>query len=113
MNIPNFNELMEKARAVQEKMSEAKEATRSITVTGKAPVTAKPLVEVTMDGAYHLTTVNIDDSLWQEQDKEMIQDLIASAVNNAADNLKQASKDKMADVAKELDLPPGFDNFIK
>jgi len=65
------------------------------------------LVKVVMNGRHELLKVAIDDSLVGD-DKDMLEDLVAAAVNDATHKLEVASKDKMGGLAGGLDLPPGM-----
>jgi hypothetical protein len=60
-----------------------------------------------MTGRHDVRRVSIDDSLLQE-DKEVLEDLVAAAVNDAVRRVESASKEKMASVTAGLNLPPGI-----
>lgn len=108
--MPDLQELMQKAQMMQEKMKQAQEDVQSINVTGRAPATATPLVLVVMNGKHQLEKVEIADELWNDKaNKEMAEDLIAAAVRHAVQLLAEASQQKMAG----LDMPAGFEDFIK
>ncbi len=65
------------------------------------------LVSIVMTGRHDVRRVSIDDSLLQE-DKEILEDLIAAAVNDAVRKIEQSSKDNMAGMTDGMQLPPGF-----
>ncbi len=65
------------------------------------------MVKVTMLGNHNVRRVSIDDSLMQD-DKDMLEDLIAAAINDAVRRVEETSKAKMAGVAGGMQLPPGF-----
>lgn len=65
------------------------------------------LVSVVMTGRHDVRRVSIDDSLLQE-DKEILEDLIAAAVNDAVRKIEQNSQERMAGMTAGMQLPPGF-----
>jgi DNA-binding YbaB/EbfC family protein len=97
-------ELMKQAQAVQENMKRAQEAIAALEVEGQA---GAGLVKVVMTGRHDVKRVSIDPTLFGE-DKEMLEDLIAAAVNDAARKVETAAQEKMAGVAGGMGLPPGF-----
>ncbi len=96
--------IMKQAQAMQEKMQRAQEEIAKLEVTGEA---GAGMVKVTMLGNHNVRRVSIDDSLMQD-DKEMLEDLIAAAINDAVRRVEETSKTKMAGVAGGMQLPPGF-----
>jgi hypothetical protein len=96
--------IMKQAQAMQEKMQRAQEEIAKLEVTGEA---GAGMVKVTMLGNHNVRRVSIDDSLMQD-DKEMLEDLIAAAINDAVRRVEETSKEKMAGVAGGMQLPPGF-----
>jgi len=95
---------MKQAQQMQEKMQRAQEEIAKLEVTGEA---GAGMVKVTMLGNHNVRRVSIDDSLMQD-DKEMLEDLIAAAINDAVRRVEETSKAKMAGVAGGMQLPPGF-----
>ena len=65
------------------------------------------MVKVTMLGNHNVKRVEIDESL-MEDDKELIEDLVAAAVNDAVRRVSETSQEKMSDVTGGMPLPPGF-----
>jgi hypothetical protein len=96
--------IMKQAQAMQEKMQRAQEEIAKLEVTGEA---GAGMVKVTMLGNHNVRRVSIDDSLMQD-DKEMLEDLIAAAINDAVRRVEETSKATMAGVAGGMQLPPGF-----
>ncbi len=96
--------IMKQAQAMQEKMQRAQEEIAKLEVTGES---GAGLVKVTMLGNHNVRRVSIDESLMQD-DKEMLEDLIAAAINDAVRRVETTSKEKMAGVAGGMQLPPGF-----
>ena len=96
--------LMKQAQAMQDNVKKAQEAIAALEVEGQA---GAGLVKVTMTGRHDVKRVTIDPSLLGE-DKDMLEDLLAAAVNDAVRKVEAASQAKMAEVAGGLSLPPGF-----
>ncbi len=96
--------LMKQAQQMQEKMQKMQEELANAEVTGES---GAGLVKITMTGRHDVRKVEIDDSLMQEE-KEILEDLLAAAVNDAVRKVEQASKDKMAELTAGMPLPPGF-----
>jgi DNA-binding YbaB/EbfC family protein len=96
--------LMKQAQKMQADMARVQEELANAEVTGKA---GGGMVSVVMTGRHDLKRVNIDDSLMGD-DKEMLEDLIAAAVNDAVRQLEQASSEKMGSVTAGLNLPGGM-----
>jgi len=90
--------LMKQAQQMQEKMQ------KMLEVTGES---GAGLVKVTINGAHNCRRVEIDPSLL-EDDKEMLEDLVAAAFNDAARRIEETQKEKMASVSAGMQLPPGF-----
>jgi nucleoid-associated protein EbfC len=96
--------LMKQAQAMQENMKKAQEEIARLEVEGQA---GAGLVKVTMTGRHDVKRVAIDPSLLAE-DKGMLEDLVAAAVNDAVRRVEAATREKVADIAGGLGLPPGF-----
>ena len=96
--------LMKQAQKMQEDMQRAQEEIASMAIEGQS---GGGLVKVTMNGQHELRKVSIDDSLVGD-DKDMLEDLIAAAVNDASHRLAEASKDKLSGLTSGMELPPGM-----
>ena len=96
--------LMKQAQAMQDNMKKIQEEIASLEVEGQA---GAGLVKVVMTGRHDVKRVTIDPTLLSE-DKDMLEDLVAAAVNDAVRKIEAASQEKMASVAGGLPLPPGF-----
>ncbi len=96
--------LMKQAQKMQADMQKAQEEIASMEVEGQS---GGGLVKVTMTGQHELRRVVIDDSLMGD-DKEMLEDLVAAAVNDASQRVDTNSKEKMSGMAAGLSLPPGL-----
>ncbi|WP_034912843.1 MULTISPECIES: YbaB/EbfC family nucleoid-associated protein [Erwinia] len=96
--------LMKQAQQMQDKMAQVQEEIAALEVTGES---GAGMVKVTINGAHNCRRVEIDPSL-MEDDKEMLEDLVAAAFNDAARRIAEEQKDKMAAVSNGMQLPPGF-----
>lgn len=96
--------IMKQAQAMQDKMQKAQQELANLEVTGES---GAGLVKVTMTGNHNVRRVSIDDSLMQD-DKEMLEDLVAAAINDAVRRVEENNKAKMAAVTGGMQLPPGF-----
>ena len=100
----NFTELMSQAKKMQEKMKETQEALKKIEVEG---VAGGGSVKIIMNGDGELKKIFIDDKLLKEP-KEIIEDLIVAAHNDAKSNLKRKTSEEISKVTGGISLPPGF-----
>ena len=96
--------LMKQAQMMQEKMQKMQQELANAEVTGEA---GAGMVSVVMTGRHDVRRVSIDDSLLEE-DKEILEDLIAAAVNDAVRKIEKNSQDSMASMTAGLQMPPGF-----
>ncbi|HUL94225.1 MAG TPA: YbaB/EbfC family nucleoid-associated protein [Burkholderiales bacterium] len=96
--------LMRQAQEMQESMRKLQEELASVEVEGQS---GAGMVKVTMTCKHDVKRVSIDPSLVGD-DKEMLEDLVAAAVNDAARKVEAAVQEKMGAVAGGLGLPPGF-----
>lgn len=99
-----IGDLMKQAQQMQADMQKAQEEIANMQIEGQS---GAGLVKVTMNGQHELLRVTIDDSLIGD-DKEMLEDLIAAAVNDASQKLAVESKGKMSGLTDGLNLPPGM-----
>ncbi len=96
--------IMKQAQKMQEDMQKAQAELANLEVTGEA---GGGMVKVVMKGTHEVMRVNIDPALMAD-DKEMLEDLIAAAMNDAVHKVAKQNKDSMADMTAGLNLPPGF-----
>ncbi|MBQ0760577.1 MAG: DNA-binding YbaB/EbfC family protein [Zhongshania sp.] len=101
---PDLNELMKKAAEMQENMKKAQDELANVEVHGES---GAGLVKVTMTGRHDVRRVVIDPSLMSE-DKEMLEDLLAAAVNDAVRKVEKNNQDKMGSMMSGLGMPSGF-----
>ena len=96
--------MLSKAKAMQDKMKEVQEQIKKIEVEGES---GGNLVKVILSGDYELKSITISDKAKQE-DREIINDLIIAAYNNAKENLKKKSAEELSKITGGLNLPPDF-----
>ncbi|WP_110668525.1 YbaB/EbfC family nucleoid-associated protein [Salinicola halophilus] len=96
--------LMKQAQEMQEKMQKVQEEIAEMEVDGEA---GAGMIKVTMNGRHDLTRVDIDPSVMQE-DKELLEDLLAAAVNDASRKIEAQSKSRMEEASSGMNLPPGM-----
>lgn len=96
--------LMKQAQKMQEDMVKAQEELATMEVTGES---GGGMVSVVLNGRHEAKRVSIDESLFgDDDDKEMLEDLIAAAINDAVHKVEAASKEKMSGLT--AGLPAGF-----
>ena len=100
----DFTDLVAQAKKMQEKMKETQEALKKIEVEGVAGGDA---VKVIMNGDGELKKVILNNSLMKES-KEIVEDLIVAAHNDAKSKLKNETSKEISKVTGGINLPPGF-----
>jgi DNA-binding YbaB/EbfC family protein len=100
----DFSQMMKQAQLMQEKLQKLQEEQSKALVTGES---GAGLVKVTMNGKHEVKRVELDPSLLQE-DKGLVEDLIAAAFNAAANKNSEAQRNMMSGMTAGLNLPPGF-----
>jgi len=99
-----MGDLMKKAQEMQENMKKAQAEIANTEVVGES---GAGLVKITLLGNHNVRKVEIDPSL-MEDDKEMLEDLVAAAMNDAVRRVEEVNKSKMSGLTGGMDLPPGF-----
>ncbi len=99
-----MNQLMKQAQQMQANMQKAQEELANMEVSGQA---GGGMVSVVMTGRHDVKRVNIDDSLMSD-DKEMLEDLLAAAVNDAVRQVEKNSQEKMSGMTSGMGLPAGM-----
>ncbi len=97
----DFNDMLKKAKQMQQTMREAQEKIKNIQVEG---VSGGNLVKVVLSGDYELKSIIISDSAKNES-QDIINDLIIAAFNNAKDNLKKKSNEEISKFTGGINLP--------
>ena len=100
----NLGNLMKEAQKMQQRMQEAQEQLTRLVVKGKA---GGGMVEVDMNGRHDVTRVKINRTLLNEE-VEMLEDLVAAAVNDAVRQVEKASKEKINQLTAGLNIPTDF-----
>jgi len=100
----DFSDLVSQAKKMQEKMKETQEALKKIEVEG---VSGGNAVKVTMNGDGELKKITFEESLYKGS-KEILEDLIVAAHNDAKSKLKKKTSEEISKVTGGIDLPPGF-----
>ena len=100
----DFSDLVSQAKKMQDKMKEAQEALKKIEVEG---ISGGNTVRVIMNGDGELKKINFDDALLKES-KEILEDLIVAAHNDAKSKLKKKTSEEISKVTGGISLPPGF-----
>lgn len=100
----DMNALMKQAQQMQEQMKKMQEQLATTEVEGQS---GAGMVKVVMTCRHDVKRVTIDESLLKD-DKEMLEDLIAAAMNDAVRRVESTVQEKMAGVTSGLPLPPGF-----
>jgi len=95
--------LMKQAQQMQANMKKAQDELATVEVEGQA---GSGMVKVTMTCAHEVRRVKLDDSLMA--DKDMLEDLIVAALNDAVKQVAATSKAKMSGFGAGLNLPPGM-----
>ncbi|ARC38068.1 nucleoid-associated protein, YbaB/EbfC family [Paracoccus yeei] len=98
----DLSKMMEAAQQMQTRMAEMQEGLTRLTVTGEA---GAGLVKATATAKGELTALDIDPSIFREQDKEVVEDLILAAIKDAQRRAEGKAAEEMARLTRELGLP--------
>ena len=99
----NMNQFVKQAQALQANMQKAQAEIASMEVTGES---GGGMVKVQMTGRHEVKRVQIEPSIIGE-DREMLEDLVAAAINDAVHRLESASQAKLSAAMGGMSLPPG------
>lgn len=99
----NIGNLMKKAQELQDQLEKVQTELQATEITGEA---GAGLVKVTLNGKNEARRVEINDSLLTE-DKEVLEDLICAAFNDAVRRVQELSQERMSSLTSGLPLPPG------
>ena len=100
-----LGDMMKKAQEMQENLQKAQRELANKEVTGEA---GGGMVTVIMRGTHEVNRVTIDPSLIGEEDVEMLEDLVAAAINDAVHKVEKSNQAAMQEMTAGLNLPPGF-----
>src|SRR3954471_3495247 len=101
----NLDELMKMAQNAQAELMKAQEGLDHIEVEG---MSGAGLVKIRASAKGRIISVEIDESLLQPSEKQMVEDLVAAAINDARAKADQAAQGEMQKMTAGLPLPPGF-----
>ncbi|MBF9032549.1 YbaB/EbfC family nucleoid-associated protein [Rhodobacterales bacterium HKCCE3408] len=101
----DMGKLMKQAQEMQGKMAEMQEELSRITVTGES---GAGLVKATATAKGELTALDIDPSIFDPEEKEVVEDLILAAIKDAQARAQERSQQEMAKLTEGLGLPPGM-----
>jgi len=102
--MPNFNNMMKQVQAMQANMQKAQAEIANLEVIGEA---GGGMVKVTMNGRHEVKRVQIEGAVMSEE-REMLEDLIAAAANDAVRKVEARVQEKMSHLTAGLSLPPGM-----
>ena len=100
----DFTDLITQAKKMQEKMKETQEVLKKIEIEG---ISGGNAIRVIMNGDGELKKISLDENLLKEP-KEIIEDLIVAAHNDAKSKLKKKTSEEISKVTGGVSLPPGF-----
>ena len=101
----NISNMMKQAQQLQKKMSEAQEKLNSIEVEGSS---GGGMVKVVSTAKGEIKHISINDSLMKQEEKEITEDLIVAAINDAKQKGETAAQEAMKNVTGGISLPPGM-----
>ena len=100
----DFTDLITQAKKMQEKMQQTQEALKKIEVEG---ISGGNAIRIIMNGDGELKKISLDENLLKES-KEIVEDLIVAAHNDAKSKLKKKTSEEISKVTGGVSLPPGF-----
>ncbi len=103
--MPDLNELMKMAQEAQNKLLQAQDDLDKVEVEG---VSGGGMVKIRASAKGRIIGVEIDESILQPSEKQMVEDLVAAAINDTRTKADVAAQDAMRNVTGGLQLPPGF-----
>jgi len=101
----NFNNMIKQAQDLQKKMAEAQEKVETLEAEG---ISGGGIVKITINGKNNVTSVNIDETALDKNEKEILEDLIVAAFNDARDKIQRKIADEMSSLTGGIKLPPGM-----
>ena len=103
--MPDFDEIMKMAQNAQAELMKAQEGLDKIEVEG---ISGGGLVRIRATAKGRIVSVDLDESLLVPSEKQMVEDLVAAAINDARMKADQAAAGEMQKMTSGLQLPPGF-----
>jgi DNA-binding YbaB/EbfC family protein len=103
--MPDFDEILKMAQNAQAELMKTQEGLDKIEVEG---VSGGGLVRIRASAKGRIIAVDIDESLLAPSEKQMVEDLVAAAINDARGKADHAAQEEMTKMTAGLQLPPGF-----
>ena len=100
----NMGNMMKQAQLMQERLQKAQDEIAKMEVVGES---GAGMVKITVTGNHEVRRVSIDDSLFTD-DKDILEDLLAAAFNDAQRRIEEQSKEKLSAVTGGMQIPPGM-----
>jgi DNA-binding YbaB/EbfC family protein len=104
----DMKQLMEQAKQMQESMQKAQQELTNLVVEGKS---AGGLVKIKMNGRHQALSTWLDFQLFDEE-KELVEDYITAAINDASNQIEKASQEKIVGLTKGMELPAEFQQLM-
>ena len=101
----NIGKMMQQAKKMQDGMKQMQADLADLEVTAES---GGGMVKVVVSGNHQVKNITIDDSLFQDDDKSLLEDLVAAAVNAGMQKIEETTKGKQKDMMGGMTLPPGF-----
>ena len=101
----DFNNMLKQAQELQKKMADAQKKVEELEAEGTS---GGGLVKVKINGKNITTSISIDESLISKDEKEILEDLIVAALNDARENVQKKISEEMSSLTGGLKLPPGM-----
>jgi len=103
--VTDFNNMLKQAQELQKKMADAQKKVEELEAEGTS---GGGLVKVKINGKNVTTSISIDESLISKDEKEILEDLIVAALNDARENVQKKISEEMSSLTGGLKLPPGM-----
>ena len=101
----DFNNMLKQAQELQKKMADAQKKVEELEAEGTS---GGGLVKVKINGKNVTTSLSIDESLISKDEREILEDLIVAALNDARENVQKKISEEMSSLTGGLKLPPGM-----
>lgn len=101
----NLTDMLKKAQELQAKMGDMQEGLQDLSVEG---VAGAGMVKVVLNGQGDMKSLTLDPSIFSAEDKEVVEDLIVAAHNQAKAKVAEAAAEQMKSLTGGLEMPPGF-----
>jgi len=103
--VTDFNNMLKQAQELQKKMADAQKKVEELEAEGTS---GGGLVKVKINGKNVTTSLSIDESLISKDEREILEDLIVAALNDARENVQKKISEEMSSLTGGLKLPPGM-----